>query len=143
VFLGGRVAEELVFGDVSTGAQNDLQQASDMARHMVAQYGMSERLGLVTFEEVRSPLLGPTVQPERRACSERSAEAIDVEVARLLAEAHQRVRVTLTSKRALLELVAQTLLQKESLDRAGFDALLASKPMLLPAPEQALSPAAP
>ena len=143
VFLGGRVAEELVFGDVSTGAQNDLQQASDMARHMVAQYGMSERLGLVTFEEVRSPLLGPNVQPDRRACSERSAEAIDVEVARLLAEAHQRVQVTLTSKRALLELVAQTLLQKESLDRAGFDALLASQPVLLPAPEQALSPAAP
>ena len=142
VFLGGRVAEELVFGDVSTGAQNDLQQASDMARHMVAQYGMSERLGLVTFEEVRSPLLGPNAQPERHACSERSAEAIDIEVARLLAEAHQRVRVTLTSRRALLERVAQALLQQESLDRAGFDALLAGQPAVTPAAEAALSPAA-
>ena len=100
-----------------------------MARHMMAQYGMSRRLGLVTFEDVRSPLLGPNVQPGRRACSERSAEAIDVEVARLLAEARQRLRATLTSIRALLELVAQTLLQKESLDRAGFDALLASQPV--------------
>jgi cell division protease FtsH len=136
VFLGGRVAEELVFGDVSTGAQNDLQQATDMARHMVAQYGMSERLGLVTFEEVRSPLLGPNAQPERKACSERSAEAIDIEVARLLGEAHHRVRTTLSSKRALLDLLAQTLLQKESLDRAAFEALLSSKAAVLPEPQE-------
>jgi cell division protease FtsH len=135
VLLGGRVAEELVFGDVSTGAQNDLQQATDMARHMVAQYGMSERLGLATFEEVRSPLLGPNVQPERKACSERSAEAIDIEVARLLSEAHHRVRVTLSSKRALLDLLAQTLLQKESLDRAAFEALL-GKAAVLPEPKE-------
>jgi len=84
---------------------------------------------------VRSPLLGPSAQPERKACSERSAEAIDVEVARLLGEAHHRVRVTLAGKRPLLDLLAQTLLQKESLDRAAFDALLSSK-AALPAPQE-------
>ena len=61
MFLGGRVAEEIVFGDMSTGAQNDLQMATDMARHMVTQYGMSERLGLATFEQAE----------RRRRCTRR------------------------------------------------------------------------
>jgi cell division protease FtsH len=124
VYLGGRVAEEIVFGDISTGAQNDLQLATDMARHMVTQYGMSERLGLVTFEEPRAPLLSPLAAQERKTYSERSAEAIDAEVARLLEEAHARVRDTLAARRPLLDMVARALLQKETLDRAAFDEIL-------------------
>jgi cell division protease FtsH len=118
------VAEEIVFGDISTGAQNDLQLATDMARHMVTQYGMSERLGLVTFEEPRAPLLSPLAAQERKTYSERSAEAIDAEVARLLEEAHARVRDTLAARRPLLDMVARALLQKETLDRAAFDEIL-------------------
>lgn len=128
VYLGGRVAEEIVFGDVSTGAQNDLQLATDMARHMVTQYGMSERLGLVTYEEAHAPLLHPSAQAQRNSYSERSAEVIDAEVARLLDEAHRRVRETLLAKRGLLDLLAHTLLQKETVDRAGFDEILRSSP---------------
>ncbi|HCE08000.1 MAG TPA: cell division protein FtsH, partial [Oxalobacteraceae bacterium] len=124
VFLGGRVAEELVFGDVSTGAQNDLQLATNMARHMITQYGMSDRLGLATFEEVRAPFLNPLSLPEKKIYSERTAETIDAEIAKLLDEAHQRVRGTLSAKRRLLDLLASMLLEKETVDRAALDALI-------------------
>ncbi len=123
VFLGGRVAEELVFGDVSTGAQNDLQLATDMARHMVTQYAMSEHLGLVTFEQPAA-LLYPAAMLEKRTYSERTARAIDAEIATLLFDAHRRVTDTLSAKRALLTALAQALQQKETIDRATLDALL-------------------
>ena len=124
VLLGGRVAEELVFGEASTGAQNDLQLATDMARHMVAQYGMSERLGLITVEQARAPLLDTRLPQERKAYSEHTAQLIDEEVSRLLAQAHERVRETLAGKRALLDALAALLLEKESIGRAELDELL-------------------
>ena len=126
VLLGGRVAEEIVFNDVSTGAQNDLQRATDMARHMVTHYGMSEAIGLVAHEAPRTPtFLGAPQPPEARSYSERTAETIDAEVRRLLDEAKARVAATLTAKRALLEALARLLLEKEVVDRAALDALLA------------------
>jgi cell division protease FtsH len=123
VFLGGRVAEELVFGDVSTGAQNDLQLATDMARHMVTQYGMSDQLGLAAFEQGSGP---PSFAPvgERKAYSERTGQTIDAEIAKLLSDAHDRVRQTLIEKRDLLDALAHALLQKETVDRAALDALI-------------------
>ena len=125
VLLGGRVAEELVFGDISTGAQNDLQRATDMARHMVTHYGMSEAIGLATHEAPRTPTyLGAPQLSEPRAYSERTAETIDAEVSRLLEEAKARVAATLTAKRPLLEALAKLLLAKEVVDRAALDALL-------------------
>jgi cell division protease FtsH len=124
VFLGGRVAEELVFGDVSTGAQNDLVLATDMARHMITQYGMSETLGLATFEQASAPLLQPASAWEKKAYSEHTAQSIDAEVAKLLDDAHARVRETLNARRELLDALAQALLSKETIDRAGLDALL-------------------
>ena len=125
VLLGGRVAEELVFGDISTGAQNDLQRATDMARHMVTHYGMSEAIGLATHEAPRTPtFLGAPQLPEPRAYSERTAETIDAEVSRLLKEAKSRVAGTLAAKRTQLEALAKLLLAKEVVDRAALDALL-------------------
>ncbi len=128
VLLGGRVAEELVFGDVSTGAQNDLQTATDMARHMVTQYGMSERLGLATFEAVRAPFLGPAALPERQSYSEHTAQTIDGEIAKLLDDAHGRVRKTLQDRRALLNALAHLLLERETVDQSTLGALLAQYP---------------
>jgi cell division protease FtsH len=124
VFLGGRVAEEIVFGDLSTGAQNDLQLATDMARHMVTQYGMSQKLGLATFEQSSSPSLYPSGLAERHPYSEQTAQDIDGEIVRLLAEAHDRVRVTLIEKRDLLDALAHALLEKETVDRAALDTLI-------------------
>lgn len=128
VLLGGRVAEELVFQDVSTGAQNDLQRATDMARHMVTQYGMSDRLGHVTFEEARQSLyLGSGEVSGSRAYSEQTAQQIDSEVGRLISEAHQRVLKTLEERRDVLDRLAQELLEHEVVERPALDNLLAGK----------------
>jgi cell division protease FtsH len=115
VLLGGRVAEEIIFGDISTGAQNDLQRATDIARSMVAEYGMSEKLGLVTYTREKRPLfLEAGMASSSREYSEETAQVIDAEVARLMNEAHDRVRKILNDKREHLELLAQTLLTKET-----------------------------
>jgi cell division protease FtsH len=126
VLLGGRVAEQLVFDDVSTGAENDLQRATDLARHMVTHYGMSEALGLATYDARPRPLYldGPAL-PEPRTFSERTAEAIDGEVRRLLDEARDRVTQTLRTNRETLESLAALLLEKEVVDRAMLDGLMA------------------
>ena len=126
VLLGGRVAEELVFADVSTGAQNDLQRATDIARHMVTHYGMSESLGLATFEEPRSAMfLDLPMQQQRAEYSERTAQAIDDEIRKHLAEARERVRATLIVNRDKLDVLAKLLQEKEVIDRATLDMLLA------------------
>ena len=115
VLLGGRAAEELIFGDISTGAQNDLQRATDIARSMVTEYGMSDKLGLVTYGREKRPLFleGGMASPSREY-SEETARAIDAEVSRLMKEAHDRVRKILSDKREQLELLTQTLLTKET-----------------------------
>ena len=125
VLLGGRVAEKLVFDDVSTGAENDLQRATDMARHMVTHYGMSDTLGLATFESRPVPLYlnGPSA-PGTREFSERTAEAIDGEVRCILDEARERVLRTLTAHRDTLDALARLLLDKEVVDRAMLDRLM-------------------
>jgi cell division protease FtsH len=125
VLLGGRVAEELVFGDVSTGAQDDLQRATDLVRHMITRYGMSERLGVATFEEPRnSAFLNVPVPQAQREYSERTAQVIDDEIAKLLAEAHTRVTETLITRRPELDALAKLLLEREVVDRAALDGLL-------------------
>ena len=127
VLLGGRVAEELVYGDVSTGAQDDLQRATDMARHMVTQYGMSERLGQVAFDSTRpSPFLTVPQANQSVNYSEATARVIDEEVGRLIREAHDRVTQTLTQQRDSLEALARLLLEKEVVERSALEALLAS-----------------
>jgi cell division protease FtsH len=127
VLLAGRVAEELVFGDISTGAQDDLQRATDTARHMVTHYGMSEAFGLAAYEAPRQQLfLGAPQLPESRNYSERTAEAIDQEVRKLLDESKSRVAATLRERRAALESLAKLLLEKEVVDRAALDALLST-----------------
>jgi len=117
VLLGGRVAEEIVFGDVSTGAQDDLQKATDIALSMVTQYGMSESLGLRTFErERRSPFLEGGVVATRKDYSDETATAIDLEVSRILEAAHERVRQILVARRAALETLATRLLEREVIE---------------------------
>jgi len=126
VLLGGRVAEEIIFGDVSTGAHDDLQRASDLARHMVTQYGMSDALGLGTFERPRQALFlrGPSVS--EREYSEDTARVIDDEMRKLLEAARQRVRETLEEKRNILEALAKLLIEKEAVDRNALTTLLAA-----------------
>ena len=125
VLLGGRVAEQLIYGDVSTGAQDDLRKASDMARLMVIEYGMSERIGEVTFDTARSTYLEMQGAPVARpACSEHTAQLIDQEVAALLTEAHRRDMQTLRQHHATLERLAKYLLKHEVVAREQLDELL-------------------
>ena len=115
VLLGGRVAEELVFNEISTGAQNDLQRASDIARSMVTQYGMSERLGLVSYEQKRQSMLLPEGFSSGNNYSEAKAAEIDGEISRLVDEAHKRVQGILTERRGVLDKLAHLLAEKESI----------------------------
>lgn len=117
VLLGGRVAEELAFDEISTGAQNDLYRATDIARSMVREYGMSEQLGPITFERERRPLFMETVLPPgTKDYSEATAQEIDREVKVLVERAHKRAREILEQRRDTLEKVAQVLLAKEVLE---------------------------
>ena len=115
VLLGGRVAEEIIFKDISTGAQNDLQRATDIARSMVTEYGMSEKLGLVTYTKERRPLFLDTGFSPPKEYSDETAKEIDAEVSRLMSEAHERVKKILTEKGHHLEILSQTLLEKETI----------------------------
>src|SRR5712664_18749 len=116
VLLGGRVAEELVYGEVSTGAHNDLERASEIARLMVTKYGMSDRLGLATYGE-RTPLfLKGTGMGGEREYSEATARMIDEEVRAILDRTHDRVRGLLTTKKSALVTAATELKRVETLE---------------------------
>src|SRR2546426_803269 len=116
VLLGGRVAEELVYSEVSTGAHNDLERATEIARLMVTKYGMSERVGLATFGE-RTPLfLKGMGMGGERDYSEETARAIDAEVRAILDRTDDRVRGILTTKKATLVAAAQELKRVETLE---------------------------
>ena len=92
VLLGGSRGRGLVFDEISTGAQNDLHRATDIARSMVAEYGMSDRLGLVSYERPRQAMFLPDNFSSAKQYSEAKAAQIDDEVSRFVDEAHQRVR---------------------------------------------------
>ena len=113
VLLGGRVAEELVFGEISTGAQNDLQRATVIARSMVAEYGMSDRLGLVTYESARQPMFLPENYTPNKTYSETKATQIDEEISAVMEQTHQRVRKILSERRQVLDELAHLLSEKE------------------------------
>lgn len=119
--LGGRAAEQIIFGDVSTGASNDLQRVTDIARRMVRDYGMSAKLGNVSYADEKS---GPMSAMGPRPYSEQTAENIDLEVHRLIDELFQRTITILEQNRDLLEEMASFLKENEVLDGAQLDEML-------------------
>ena len=129
VLLGGRVAEEQVFGEISTGAQNDLQRATDIARSMVTEYGMSDLLGLVTYEHARQPMFLTESFSSGKTYSETKATQIDEEISRVIEKAHERVRKILSERRNVLDDLAHLLSQKEIVQGQELrEMLAASKP---------------
>ena len=124
VLLGGRTAEEIIFGDISTGAQDDLQRATDLVRHMITRYGMSEALGLATFEAPRQALFLQVPTGAAKEYSEETARVIDAEIQQLLEAAHLRVRATLMAQRGLLESLGKLLIAQEVVDRHALTQLL-------------------
>ncbi len=124
VLLGGRVAEEIIFGEISTGAHNDLQRASDIATSMVKEYGMSEKLGYVTFEKEKKPLFLPSPFGSAREYSEDTAKQIDEEVKKIVDETYHKVKEILTAKRDELEELAHLLLEKEVVEEEDLKKIL-------------------
>jgi len=115
--LGGRVAEELFFKEVSTGAQNDLQRAANIARSMVTEYGMTEKFGPLTFEKERRPMFLDLGLPTgAKEYSEDTAREIDQEVKRFIDDAYARVREMLTGNQERLKTLAAALLEKETIE---------------------------
>jgi cell division protease FtsH len=126
IMLGGRASEEIVYdGVVSTGASNDLERASELARQLVTRYGMSAELGLLTYGRSQGPRhLNTGPEPEERNYSEQTAERIDAEARRIIDTSYARVRALLVERRSDLERIARELIRRETLSRSDLDALL-------------------
>ena len=131
--LGGRVAEEIVFGEVSTGASNDFQKATGIARRMVTEFGMSNKLGPMQFGQNQNSqvFLGRDIQNEPNY-SDAIAYEIDSEVQRIIKECYERCKQVLTEKRDKLELMAQTLLKVETLEADQIHALMETGELIEP-----------
>lgn len=127
VLLGGRVAEEMIFRDVSTGAQNDLQKATEIARTMVTQFGMSEKIGLVSLEGPRIPLFLPVPTHVPKEYSDETAHLVDIEVKKILSETHEKVTEILLARRQALDVLAKLLLEKEVIERPQLQAILGAR----------------
>jgi cell division protease FtsH len=142
--LGGRAAEEITYGEVTTGAENDLERATAMARQMVCMFGMSDQIGLAHVAQRQGPayLAGMETQMQRD-CSEATAQQIDSEVKKILDRAYAEAKELLTIHRDQLELVTNELLQRETLDGPAFNALIGrkgEKEIPSPVPGSALAP---
>ena len=123
--LGGRVAEQLCLGDISTGASNDIQRATSIARKMVASYGMSEKIGTVSFETGHDEVFLGRTMGQGRSYSEAVAAQIDEEVKAVVGAAYDRCEAILQSQRDKLDAVAAYLLEHETMDREAFLAVFA------------------
>ena len=113
--LGGRVAEELVIHDITTGASADIQHVSSIARRMVTQWGMSEKLGLVAYDSDQPVFMGMEYGHSERIYSQETAAAIDAEVRRLISEAHERAVTLLKENRSILDNMSRVLVEKETI----------------------------
>ncbi|MEK7606589.1 MAG: ATP-dependent zinc metalloprotease FtsH [Patescibacteria group bacterium] len=123
VMLGGQVAEKTIFGDITTGASNDIKMATSLARKLVTEYGMSEKLGPRTFgNHDEMVFLGRDIA-EQRNYSEKLAEAIDGEIDRLISDAKETAARVIREKRSSLDVIAETLMEKETIEQEDFEAL--------------------
>jgi len=131
VALAGRAAEEIVYNDVTTGAQSDFQQATNIARRMVTSWGMSEALGKIALSSSSESFLGE--YEGARTYSEETARLIDAEVRAIIDLQYARIRALLEEKRPELEAVVKVLLERETLHADEFDLVMRSQP--IPEPE--------
>jgi cell division protease FtsH len=128
--LGGRTAEELVFGEITTGAADDIRRATQIARSMVCEVGMSERLGPVAYgEREESVFLGRDFAQRHQDYSERTAVSIDEEIMRIVGDQHEVARKVLNEHRAQLDALAQALLERETLDSEEIQAVIEGRPL--------------
>lgn len=116
--MGGRVAEKIVFGHLNSGAANDLEQATSIARRMVREWGMSEAIGPMAWSGSQQVFLGEDLMTQGREYSDETAKLVDSEIFRILHEQEARATEVLLKYRPALELVAEALLERETIDGA-------------------------
>src|ERR1700686_1856724 len=133
--LGGRAAEEIVFGEFSTGAQNDLERATALSRQMIAMYGMSERVGLGSCAQRQPTFLNSSESQIQRDCSEETAREIDQEVRKLLDESYDDAKEVLSAHRDELELLTTELIKHEAMDGKTFYRLIGREQPNMPVTE--------
>ncbi len=124
ILMGGRVAEELVFKNVTTGAGNDLERATDLARKMVCEWGMSEKLGPLTFGHKEDTVFLGRDFATKRDFSDQVSLEIDLEIRRFVTENYERTKRVLTERMTSLKALAEALLEKEVLDAPEIDQIL-------------------
>ena len=124
--MGGRIAEEIVFGDISTGAQNDIQQATELARRMVTEWGMSKQLGFVGYDTSTQPFLGRDYQNQSKY-SEKTAATIDEEIRGILKDCYDRATKILKDNRILMDRMSDILILKETIYKEEVDMIMAGK----------------
>jgi cell division protease FtsH len=129
VCMGGRIAEDVTFGQISTGAQNDIEQATEMARKMVCEWGMSEALGPLTYGTKEEQIFLGTEFNRHQDYSEATALKIDAEIKRIVSEQYTRAAKTLSERRDALVRIAEALLEHEVLDAEQLNQILAGRPM--------------
>ena len=141
MLLGGRTAEEIALGEISTGAQNDLQRATDIARAMVTEFGMSDALGAVNYDGHAAAVPRHAVHAGARQSPEETAQKIDAEVKRILTDAHDEARRVLRERRDNLDELSERLLEKEVIEGDELRAMLG--PLPPKDPEGTVPPAIP
>jgi cell division protease FtsH len=129
VCMGGRIAEDLTFGQISTGAANDIEQATEMARKMVCEWGMSDALGPLTYGKKEEQIFLGKEFNRHQDYSEATALKIDAEIKRIVSEQYERATRILTENRPMLVRVAEALLEHEVLDGQQIKQLLAGQPL--------------
>ena len=123
VDLGGRVAEELVFDDITTGASQDIKEATAMAKAMVTKYGMSERVGLINYDNDEDEVFIGRDLAHTRGYGESVASSIDEEIKRIIDECYAEAKKIILENRGVLDACAELLVQKEKISRDEFEAL--------------------
>jgi cell division protease FtsH len=140
VMMAGRIAEEIVSGDISSGAAGDIQQATNMTRAMVMQWGMSDRLGMVQYGDDDEYIFLGREMARAKVYSESTAQEIDAEVKRIIDESYKRAKEIITSKLDKLELIAKSLLEYETLDGVQVEEIVRTGTFTPPAPTPQVEP---
>ena len=142
VMMAGRIAEELISGDISTGAGGDIQQATQLARAMVCQYGMSERIGMIKYADDDEYFLGRDMM-RRKSYSEHTAQEIDSEVKHIIDEGYKRAETLILENREKLDKIAEALLEYETLDGSQVEEIVRTGEFVPPPKPPKQTPPAP
>ena len=138
--MGGRIAEEMTFSQITTGAQNDIEQATEMARKMVCEWGMSEALGPLTYGKKEEAIFLGKEFNRHQDYSEATALKIDAEIKRIVMDQYERATRLLTEQRPALVRIAEALLEHEVLDAPQLKQLIAGEPLEVKAAPAAVPP---